>query len=466
MKPRVFLDVDPRTLRLPAPGGRLRGIAHMGQTIRLAAIVACAITLTLGCARSQRNAGSPSNGVEPLQQLKLGVSINKPQAFAGYTLLAPMQSTKTYLIDMQGKVVRTWHSNYLPALGASLLDNGHLLRPGKLPGVPGDSGPGAGGLVQEYTWEGELVWDFQFSRRTQLPHHDIARLPNGNVLMIVWERKTSKEALAAGRRPDLVGPLLLVDCLIEVKPTGKTTGEVVWEWHLWDHLVQDHDPSKANYGNVADHPELVDLSFWTDPLSGFMRTKDGMDKLRSIGYVGKTPPGGPSGANLLWSHCNAVGYNPDLDQIVLSVHGFCEFWIIDHSTTTAEAAGHSGGRSGREAISFTAGGIPKRTAPARRRISSSSPCTMLIGLHAAFPAKDICWSSTTAPTGRTAIIRRWMRSFFRLTARAGMRARREPPMDRTTPFGATVHPKVGFLLDAALGCPASPEWEHAHLFGQ
>ena len=44
---------------------------------------------------------------------------------------------------------------------------------------------------------------------------------------------------------------------------------------------------------------------------------------------------------------NSVDYNAALDQIVVSVHEFSEIWIIDHSTTTAEAAGHTGGRSGK-----------------------------------------------------------------------------------------------------------------------
>src|SRR5262249_10161089 len=47
------------------------------------------------------------------------------------------------------------------------------------------------------------------------------------------------------------------------------------------------------------------------------------------------------------THFNAVAYKPDLDQVVVSVLSFSEIWIIDHGTTTAEAAGHSGGRSGR-----------------------------------------------------------------------------------------------------------------------
>ena len=87
-------------------------------------------------------------------------------------------------------------------------------------------------------------------------------MPNGNVLLIVWERKTAKEAVEAGVKPELAGSgEMLVDSIYEVKPKGKTSGEIVWEWHLWDHLIQDHDASKANHGDVAAHPKLVDVNF-------------------------------------------------------------------------------------------------------------------------------------------------------------------------------------------------------------
>jgi hypothetical protein len=82
-------------------------------------------------------------------------------------------------------------------------------------------------------------------------------------------------------------------------------------------LIQDFAPSKANYGNVAAHPELVNPG------------ADG----------GQIPS--------FWNHMNALYYHAAFDQIILSVRGNSEVWVIDHSTTTAEAAGHTGGRYGK-----------------------------------------------------------------------------------------------------------------------
>ena len=48
-----------------------------------------------------------------------------------------------------------------------------------------------------------------------------------------------------------------------------------------------------------------------------------------------------------WIHANSIAYHPELDQIVISARHFSELWIIDHSTTTEEAAGHAGGNGGR-----------------------------------------------------------------------------------------------------------------------
>jgi hypothetical protein len=289
---------------------------------------------------------------EPKQPpVKLGLSMNTPKALQGYTLLAPFDTTKTYLLDMEGKIVHTWESDSSPALFPMLLENGHLLRPGS---IGNDSrvfgpGPGVGGRIQEFTWEGELVWDFRFYNAKQLPHHDFTRLPNGNVLLIVHDRKVAEEALAAGRRPEMTGDSHFIpDSIVEIKPTGKTTGEVVWEWHLWDHLVQDFDKSKANYGDVAQHPELVNINFGEAELAPKPPANAGPNQPMPTNSPAQAPPTNPRRrVNPDITHFNGVAYNPDLDQISVSVHEFSEFWIIDHSTTTAAAASHAGGRGGK-----------------------------------------------------------------------------------------------------------------------
>lgn len=233
----------------------------------------------------------------------------------GYTLFSPIASTTTYLIDNSGAVLHTWPSSYEPGQAVYMLDDGSILRTIKLPGA-GTWG-GTGGGVEKIEWDGTVSWHFEYSTGTDLSHHDIEPMPNGNVLIIAWDFKTYADAVAAGRDPSLIqGNTLMSEKIIEVEPTGPSSGDIVWEWCLWDHLIQDYDPSKDNYGTVGDHPELVDVNFPD------RRIDD-------------------------WIHANSVDYNPELDQIVISCHNPNEIWIIDHSTTTAEAAGHTGGNSGK-----------------------------------------------------------------------------------------------------------------------
>jgi len=248
---------------------------------------------------------------------------NTAKAYNGYTLFAPKQYTATYLINNEGRLLHQWSaSKYPPGQSVYLLENGNLLRAcmtkGKL-----SSGGGEGGRVEEYDWNDKLVWELDFSTETYMQHHDIRRLPNGNILMLVIEKKTYAECLAAGFDPSKFQPeiaskgMMLPDYIVEIKPTYPVGGTVVWEWHTWDHLIQNFDATKANYGDPKLHPELIDC--------------DG------------------DGRNLpaFWNHMNSIDYNPALDQIAVSVRGNSEVWIIDHSTTTAEAKSHSGGKRGK-----------------------------------------------------------------------------------------------------------------------
>ncbi len=273
---------------------------------------------------------------------KLGLQLNDSKAFQGYTLLAPLNSKKSYLIDMEGRVVRAWESKYTAGQEAYFLENGHLLRAATLDNRERlFGGAGQGGRVQEFDWDGNIVWDFKFHDEKRVAHHAICRLPNGNVMLIVWEIKTGAEAVAAGRDPSNVHGPWLADSLVEIKPSGKTTGEVVWEWHAWDHLIQDVDPTKANFGNVGNHPELIDINFGggemafpgggppgpprgdfakkDTPKQDEAKKKQEMDRLKSIGYVGNPTARANIGLLPDWTHVNSVAYNAEFDQIMISV---------------------------------------------------------------------------------------------------------------------------------------------------
>ena len=239
------------------------------------------------------------------------------KSFFGYTLFSPTSSDTTYLIDINGNKVRTWKSNYRPGQAVMLLSNGDLLRTATPGGqtIPLNGG-GAGGIVEKYNWSGNLIWSFNQYSSTYRSHHDVEILPNGNILLIVWVVKTKAEAQSVGRTtfPQNVAEIWS-EKIIEVKPTGANSGEIVWEWHAWDHLIQDVDNAKPNFGVVSNHPELVNIncaSIQTD-----------------------------------WLHINSIRYNQKFDQILLSVHNANEIWIIDHSTTTVEAKSHAGGKSGK-----------------------------------------------------------------------------------------------------------------------
>ena len=278
---------------------------------------------------------------QPKDKGKTGVSVNDPKAFQGYTLISPMSSTKSYLIDMQGKIVHTWDCGSTPAITAYLLPNGNLFRPNS-----GEAGIGRNnggifpkGRIQEIAWDGELIWDFPLQSLKDTVKsaytHDMIKLPSGNVLAIMTLEKTAAETTAAGRKAN--GPLM-TESLIELRPKGKNEAEIVWEWHVWDHLIQDHDAAKPNHGKVAEHPERIDINSGGTTLDN-LAGQGGV-----LGGLGRGRGGVPLGD---WTHFNGLSYNADLDQIMMSVHGFSEFWIIDHSTTKAEAASHEGGKYGK-----------------------------------------------------------------------------------------------------------------------
>lgn len=251
------------------------------------------------------------------QERTVGLLYYDPDVTNGYTLITSHHTTTTYLINNCGNVVHTWESDFFYGNSVDLLENGLLLRSTKANSEDLLAG-GAGGRVELLDWDGNIVWEFDYATETYRHHHDAVYLPNGNILILAWDARSKEEALQSGLNPEYLGNIkedIWGEHVIEVKPIGQNNYEIVWEWYLWDHLIQDFDVTKDNYGVVEDHPEKVDLNYNVDP-------------------------GNPD-----WIHANALAYNAELDQIIVNSRNFSEFWIIDHSTTIEEARGSSGGNT-------------------------------------------------------------------------------------------------------------------------
>ena len=242
-------------------------------------------------------------------------------SFDGYALFNDQNSNTTFLIDAEENIAKTWQLTRPCNYAVLLKENGNIMRGATLQGNI-LNGPAVGGMVQEIDPNSNVVWEFEYSSSDYVSHHDISLLPNGNVLLIAWEVKSAAEMQAAGYAGNAQK---YPTHFIEVQQDG-TSGKIVWEWHLFDHLIQDVDPNKPNYGVISEHPERLDINV-------------------AVSGGGGGPPGGGNSGD--WVHVNGIDYDPVKDQIVFSSRYLSEVFIIDHSTTTEEARGSTGGNSGK-----------------------------------------------------------------------------------------------------------------------
>jgi len=243
------------------------------------------------------------------------LSYKQSKSFDGYNLIYPHRQPTVFLLDNCGEVVHQWlgEPGTVPGNTAYLMPNGNLvrtLRPANAASDPIFAG-GGGATVEIKTWDNEVIWEYTQNDADARLHHDIAIKENGNILMIVWNFMSEADAIQAGRNPDLINHgAVWPEKIIEVNMDK----EIVWEWRAQDHLVQDFDATKDNFGVIADEQGKIDFNYDTNE--------------------GKAD----------WMHANAIDFNDERGQIMLSVPQFDEIWIIDNTTTTEQAAGTFGGR--------------------------------------------------------------------------------------------------------------------------
>lgn len=248
------------------------------------------------------------------------LTYNSESPIDDYLLIYPEQQSTTFLLDACGQIVHSWEDGDFgarPGAVAYLLPDGRLLRAKRyaplFEGSTFGSG-GAGGVVELVSWDNEVLWTYVVADSHERQHHDVHYLPNGHVLILAYDFIEREEIIANGF-DTLSYPQESIwsEKIIEVDPL---TDSIHWEWRAWDHLVQNFDDTAENFGEISAHPERINLNY--------QEFSEGRDD---------------------WIHANAIDYNEELDQIMISARNFNEIWIIDHSTTTSEAATTSGGNS-------------------------------------------------------------------------------------------------------------------------
>jgi len=233
-----------------------------------------------------------------------GIRLDTDEAVDGYTLFK-LTGQATYLIDNCGEVVHSWDRTGGLFTNPKLLENGHILYTTNT-------------ALSELTWDGEIANNisvFQNGIEGLTFRYEVVKLDNGNYLSVGRLSKSEEELDDLGFDLNLYNPSQ-TDVVVEV---DSATGNVVWLWDIADHMIQARDSTKGNFGSISDHPELLDA----DAISRF-------DWINEESFM-----------------INGMDYNPELDQIALSVRKMSEVVIIDHSTTTEEASGSTGGNSGK-----------------------------------------------------------------------------------------------------------------------
>lgn len=237
------------------------------------------------------------------------------QEFDGFALYNSLNSSTTFLIDKDANIAYRWNCPTRGNYTVLLKDNGNIVR-GAIYSGNDIRGAAVGGMIQEFDKDVNLIWEHIYSNANKVSHHDITLMPQGGVLITAWEAINRARLDSLGYTPTI--DLRYGTHFVELRQVpGTQTAEVVWEWHIVDHMVQDVNPNLSNFGDIADNPQLMNVNVTT-----------------SGGFGGD------------WFHVNGVNYSEELDLITFSSRFLSEIFVIDHSTTSAEAAGHTGGNSG------------------------------------------------------------------------------------------------------------------------
>ncbi|MCW1953287.1 MAG: aryl-sulfate sulfotransferase [Flavobacteriia bacterium] len=228
---------------------------------------------------------------------------------SGYVFMMENGQNAAYLVNHEGDKLKEWSFDNRLGNDLEITPSGSLLGSFKV-NEPFFSFGGFGGHIKKLSANGSVIWEYVVNTENEIAHHDATEMPNGNILIMIWERISEEQLSDVGLAP---GHDIFTEKLIEVNPE---TDEIVWQWRSWEHIVQELDVSKDLYGLVHEHPNKINIAY-NDLENGD------------------------------WMHANGIFYDSSKDLIYMSVNFYSEVWVIDHSTNIQESATDQGGQYNR-----------------------------------------------------------------------------------------------------------------------
>lgn len=227
-----------------------------------------------------------------------------------YFLIADQQNNEAHLINYAGDELFNWDFNSNLGNDINMLSDGSMLVCLKDNNASITYG-GYGGIFRKINADQSIEWEVSYSSSDYTAHHDVEYLSNGNIIFPAWGEISQTEAAEEGFGGSYN---LNPESIIELNPL---TQEIVWEWHAMDHIIQDLDETKANYGSIAENPNKIDVNY-------NYQTRNNGDIM----------------------HINGLTLDEKNNLLYLTVNNYSEIWVLDHSTSTAEASTNSGGNYG------------------------------------------------------------------------------------------------------------------------
>lgn len=174
-----------------------------------------------------------------------GVTIYKSNETYNCFVLFDGRDTKSYLIDMNGNEAKVWNYSGFPVemINPELTngDRGHIFVQ-KEPEIFDNK------TLLELDWNGKVVWEWSKKAPggSANQNHDLARLPNGNTLVL---------AKLVHVVPNLSKQPLNDQAIYEVTPEG----DIIWKWISSEHMDE--------FGFVSPESQALILSSRMRPRS-------------------------------------------------------------------------------------------------------------------------------------------------------------------------------------------------------